>query len=200
MKEQQFEKLLNIQTAGFQYGFPKLAQYHRYEPTPYEGLEQLFEQYELPRNAQLVDIGCGKGRVPIYIHYRFHIPVVGIEMDQKFFVEGENNRQQYLQRTKKRHVPITFLNMLAEDYAIGEKDNVFFFFNPFSIHIFRKIVRNILFSAEQHAREIHIILYYPAPEYMAFLQDELVVELVTEVKLINEKNENERIVVFKWQE
>jgi len=200
MNEQQFEKLLNIQTAGFQYGFPKLAQYHRYEPTPYEGLEQLFEQYELPRNAQLVDIGCGKGRVPIYIHYRFHIPVVGIEMDQKFFVEGENNRQQYIQRTKKRHVPITFLNMLAEDYAIVEKDNVFFFFNPFSIHIFRKIVRNILFSAEQHAREIHIILYYPAPEYMAFLQDELVVELVTEVKLINEKNENERIVVFKWQE
>ena len=200
MNEQQFEKLLNIQTAGFQYGFPKLAHYHRYEPTPYEGLEQLFEQYELPRNAQLVDIGCGKGRVPIYMHYRFHIPVVGIEMDQKFFVEGENNREQYIQKAKKKHVPITFLNMLAEDYAIGEKDNVFFFFNPFSIHIFRKIVRNILFSAEQHAREIHIILYYPAPEYMAFLQDELVVELVTEVKLVNEKNENERIVVFRWRE
>ena len=40
--------MLNIKTAGFQRGFPKQVQYHRYEPTPYEGLEQLFEHYTLP--------------------------------------------------------------------------------------------------------------------------------------------------------
>ena len=69
MNEQQYDKYLNINTVGFQYGFPKLAKYHRYEPTPYSGLEQLFEIYELPKNAHFLDIGCGKGRVPIYVHH-----------------------------------------------------------------------------------------------------------------------------------
>ena len=88
MNEHQYDKLLNIQTTGYQYGFPKLVKYHRYEPTPYSGLEQLFEQYELPPNAKFLDIGCGKGRVPIYVYDRFHIPVIGIEMDQKFYGAG----------------------------------------------------------------------------------------------------------------
>lgn len=48
MNEQQYDHMLNIETTGYQYGFPKLAKYHRYEPTPYSGLEQLFESYELP--------------------------------------------------------------------------------------------------------------------------------------------------------
>lgn len=84
MNEQQFDKFLNIETIGFQYGFPKLAKYYRYEPTPYSGLEQLFEHYDMPTDGHFLDIGCGKGRVPIYIHHRFGIPVKGIEMDAKF--------------------------------------------------------------------------------------------------------------------
>ena len=124
MNEVQFEKMLNIKTAGFQRGFPKQVQYHRYEPTPYEGLEQLFEHYTLPANARVVDIGCGKGRVPIYMHYRFAVPTVGIEMDQKFFIEAENNREQYLQKAKKKQIPITFLNMVGEQYEVDRKDNV----------------------------------------------------------------------------
>ncbi|MEK4231192.1 class I SAM-dependent methyltransferase [Solibacillus sp. FSL H8-0538] len=196
MNEAQFERLLNINTAGFQHGFPKLTQYHRYEPTPYEGLEQLFEQYELPEKARVIDIGCGKGRVPIYMHYRFHIPTSGIEMDQKFFFEAANNRELYLEKAKKKHLPITFLHMLAEKYEINARDNVFFFFNPFSIHIFRQVMSNILYSYEQYPREIHLIMYYPAYEYMAYLEYETAFERLVEVKLANEKNENERIVVF----
>lgn len=196
MNELQFEKMLNIKTAGFQRGFPKQVQYHRYEPTPYEGLEQLFEHYSLPANARVVDIGCGKGRVPIYMHYRFAVPTIGIEMDQKFFIEAENNREQYLQKAKKKQIPITFLNMVGEQYEVDRKDNVFFFFNPFSIHIFRQVVSNIMSSFEQYPREIQIILYYPSPDYMAYLLYETTFELLTEVKLAHEKNENERIIVF----
>lgn len=196
MNEAHFEKLLNINTSGFQYGFPKLAQYHRYEPTPYEGLEQLFEQYKLPKSARVIDMGCGKGRVPIYLHYRFQIPTIGIEMDQKFYYEAENNRTQYLEKAKKKHLPIKFFNILAEKYEIEDKDNVFFFFNPFAVHVFRQVVRNILYAFEQHPRTIHLILYYPTQEYLNFLQFETGFELLLEVKLTNEKSENERLVVF----
>lgn len=197
MNEQQYEKLLNINTSGFQYGFPKLAKYHRYEPTPYNGLEQLFEHYILPKNACLVDIGCGKGRVPIYVHHQFQIPVVGIEMDQKFFVEAEHNREQYLKKNKKNGASIQFINQLAETYKIADKDNVFFFFNPFSIHVFRQVMNHILDSLEQKKRVVDVILYYPAPEYMLYLQQELALNCLVEFKLADEKNENERIVVFR---
>lgn len=197
MNEQQYEKQLNINTSGFQYGFPKLAKYHRYEPTPYSGLDQLFEHYILPEDAHFIDIGCGKGRVPIYVHNQFQIPVVGIEMDQKFFVEAEHNREQYLKKNKRNSASIQFMNQLAETYKITGRDNVFFFFNPFSIHVFRQVMNRILDSLERKKRVVDIILYYPAPEYMHYLQQELALNCLVEVKLVNEKNENERIVVFR---
>lgn len=196
MNEGQFERLLNIQTAGFQFGFPKPAHYHRYEPTPYEALEQLFEQYELPPQAKVIDFGSGKGRVPIYMHHKFHIPTVGIEMDPKFFVEAENNRTLYLQRAKKRTTPITFLNMLAERYEVQEQDNVFFFFNPFSVQIFRRVLKNIYLSFEQHPREIHLLLYYPSPDYMTYLLNETTFDLLKEVRLAGHHNLYERLCVF----
>lgn len=197
MKEQHFEKLLNIDTTGYQLGYPKSSHYHRYEPTPYEALEQLFESYKLPEHASVVDFGCGKGRVPIYLHHAFQVPSTGIEMDYKFFLEAMNNRERYLQKARKRLIPVTFLNMLAEDYEVAERDNVFFFFNPFSIQIFRKVLMNILWSFEQRPREIHLLLYYPAPDYLQYLQYETNFDLLKEVRLRGHKNENERICVFR---
>lgn len=195
MNEQQFDKYLNINTVGEQYGFPKLSHYHRYEPTPYTGLEQLFEQYELPENAVFVDMGCGKGRVPIYIHDRFGIPTIGIEMDDRFFMEAEHNKKSYVQK-KHKGAAITFEHTIAEQYVIKPSDNVFFFFNPFSIQIFRTVLHSIWKSYEQHMREIHIILYYPPHDYLQFLEYGSPFELTYEVHLRNETNVNERFCVF----
>ena len=199
MNEQYFEKLLNISTAGYQMGYPKSSHYHRYEPTPYEALEQLFENYELPAKATVVDFGCGKGRVPIYLHHAFQVPVVGVEMDDKFFLEAMNNRATYLQKARKRLIPITFLHMLAEEYEVAAQDNVFFFFNPFSVQIFRTVLMNILWSFEQHPRDIHLVLYYPAPEYLQYLQYETNFNLLAEVRLRGHRNENERICIFRLE-
>ncbi|MFF5996370.1 class I SAM-dependent methyltransferase [Lysinibacillus sp. KU-BSD001] len=198
MREKDYEQLLNISTTGFQYGVPKLIHYHSYEPTPYEALEQLFAAYELPSNAHVVDFGSGKGRVPIFLHHKLRIPTVGVEMDGIFFKEAQQNKNRYLQKAGKKLVPITFLNMLAEQYDIQRQDNVFFFFNPFSVQIFRKVVMNIYRSVEQYPREIHILLYYPSPEYLYYLQFETNLDLLKEVKLQGFKNPNERICVFTF--
>lgn len=195
LNEQQFDKYLNINTIGEQYGFPKLAHYHRYEPTPYAGLEQLFEQYELPENPVFVDMGCGKGRVPIYIHDKFHIPTVGVEMDAGFHAEAENNKKNYVQK-KHKGAPVTFEHVIAEEYVIKSVDNVFFFFNPFSIKIFRTVVHNIWKSYEQNMRDIHIILYYPSHDYLQFLEYGTPFALAHEIYLRDETNINERLCVF----
>lgn len=196
MNEQQFDKYLHIKTVGEQYGFPKLAHYHRYEPTPYNGLEQLFAIYEMPNDPVFIDMGCGKGRVPIYVHHQFHIPTIGIEMDAGFYAEAEENKRSYLQK-KRSHAPVTFIHTMAEAYEIKPRDNVFFFFNPFSIHIFRTVIQNIWQSYEQKMRDIHIILYYPPYDYLQFLHQGTPFELLHEVHLENETNINERLCVFE---
>ncbi|MEG0261218.1 MAG: class I SAM-dependent methyltransferase [Lysinibacillus sp.] len=195
MNEQQFDKYLHIDTIGEQYGFPKLAHYHRYEPTPYAGLEQLFEQYTLPDNSVFVDMGCGKGRVPIYVHDKFGIQAVGIEMDAGFYMEAEQNKKRHVQK-KHSGVAITFEHTIAERYAIKPSDNIFFFFNPFSIKIFRTVVHNMWESYEKNMRDIHIILYYPPHEYLHFLDRSTPFTLLHEVYLRHEKNSNERLCVY----
>lgn len=196
MTEQQYEKHLNIQTEGFQIGYPKSLEYHRYEPTPYKALDQLFEVYELPPNACCIDVGCGKGRVPIYMYDRFHIPVKGIEMDSKFFAAAEHNLMLYKQKIKRKDLPITFYHEIAENYEVAVEDNTFFFFNPFSVHIFRKMMRNILASYESNLRTMHFIFYYPSPEYLDVLTNEFALQQLHEIPLMNEKNRNERLLVF----
>lgn len=196
MNEQQFDKYLHINTIGEQYGFPKLAHYHRYEPTPYTGLEQLFLEYELPDDTVFIDMGCGKGRVPIYIYDKFRIPTVGIEMDSSFYEEAEQNKANYC-RNKHAQESISFVHTIAEQYTIQPQDNVFFFFNPFSINIFRTVVHNIWASYEKTRRDIHVILYYPPYDYLQFLHHGTPFELVHEVHLQNESNINERLCVFE---
>lgn len=63
MREYYFDKLLNIKTRGDQQGFNKSLHYHRYEPTPYSGLEELFRYYDINRDDHIVDFGSGKGRL-----------------------------------------------------------------------------------------------------------------------------------------
>ena len=198
MSNQHYEQLLNIQTAGFQRDFPKSMHYHRYEPTPYEALEQLFEEYELPPQATVIDFGSGKGRVPIYIHYQFNVPTVGIEMDQQFFEKAENNKEKYLQKTGRRHVPIMFLNMLAEKYDVQQHDNVFFFFNPFSVQIFMKIIDNILRSVEEAYRDVELIFYYGSEDYIFFLENHYAFERKEEIVLpgLYEKNASEKFLIY----
>ena len=197
MKTSEFEKYLNIETEGDQQGFPKKLDYHRYEPTPYKAVEQLFDEYVLPTDAVCVDIGCGKGRVPIYIHEKFHVAAKGIEMDPKFFAAAEYNLQQYKAKHPVKHGSIEFLHEIAEQHVIEQDENVFFFFNPFSINIFRKVFRNIVRSAEQHPREIYFIFYYPSPDYLEFLFEQAEVMFHQEVSLTGERNKNERIFIFK---
>ena len=61
--------------------------YHRYEPTPYSGLDELLNQYEIRSSDRIVDFGCGKGRLNFYMHHKCGALAVGIEMNEEFYKE-----------------------------------------------------------------------------------------------------------------
>ncbi|WP_028403434.1 methyltransferase [Ectobacillus panaciterrae] len=199
MKEKLYDELLNIKTGGDQKGFNKSLHHHRYEPTPYSALEKLFNQYELKSSDRIVDFGCGKGRLNFYINYLCNATVVGIEMNKTFYQEAVENRNSYLKKTKNSKDKIHFHCCFAEEYQIDPLDNRFYFFNPFSIHIFMNIINNILLSVEKSEREIELVLYYPSEDYIYFLENYTSFELKEEIILLGlyEHNPHERFLIYK---
>ncbi|KPV43565.1 class I SAM-dependent methyltransferase [Alicyclobacillus ferrooxydans] len=182
MKEQYYDKLLHIKTGGKQ-EFPSELHYHRYEPTPYIALEQLFEVYEMTDRNHMVDFGCGKGRLNFFTHHMFHAFVTGVEMNDTFYQCAQDNLSSYSKKNRVLNGQIQFYHCLAEDYRVRSLDDRFYFFNPFSVQIFMKVIRNVLKSFEKAPRELELLLYYPSEDYVFFLDNETPFELKTEVAL-----------------
>lgn len=198
MNEREYDELLNIKTAGDQQGFHASFHYHRYEPTSYQDLEILFKQYELKESDSIVDFGCGKGRLNFYIHYLFQATVIGVEMNEEFYQDAVENKKSYIRKYKNSGNQIQFHCCLAEEYPINPSDNRFYFFNPFSIQIFMKIIKNILISVEESARDVELVLYYPSEDYIYFLDYHSVFELKQEVTLAGyNRNPQERFLIYR---
>ncbi|WML49853.1 methyltransferase [Neobacillus sp. PS3-34] len=199
MKEQFYDEMLNIKTRGDQKGFNKTLHYHRYEPTPYSALEQLFAQYELKSSDRIVDFGCGKGRLNFYINYLYNTTSIGVEMNEAFYQEALKNRTSYLNKYRKGHHNIHFHCCLAQEYPIDVSDNRFYFFNPFSIQIFMNIINNILISVEKSVRDVELVLYYPSEDYIFFLENQTSIELKQEIMLpgLYEHNSFERFSIYR---
>lgn len=152
MNELQMEKVLNINTTGEQRGFMTSLHYHRYEPTPYSALELFFKEYNLTSHDHVVDFGCGKGRLNFYLNHHFNTNVVGVEMNEAFYMEALENKQSYLKNYRNRADRINFYCVLAEEYEISPDENKFYFFNPFAVQILTNVVKNIMISFEKKSK------------------------------------------------
>lgn len=199
MKEQYYEKLLNIKTCGEQKIFNESLHYNRYEPTSYYVLDILFKEYKINKDDHIIDFGCGKGRLNFYVNYFYDIECTGIEMNSFFYEEAISNRNSYIKKYKKDKNKINLLNCFAEEYKIKPLDNKFYFFNPFSIQIFIKVLGNILDSVEKHETIIDIILYYPSDDYIYYIENNTAFVFIEEIPIHNkyEKNNRQRLLIYR---
>lgn len=199
MNEKERDRSLHIQTRSAGERINQTAHYHHYEATSYWMLDELFKVYKVDRSGTFVDFGCGKGRVLFYVHSHFNIPVVGVEMNDQLYREALMNEASYLQNKKKMKQPIRVEHGIAEEYRINELDCCFFLFNPFSLEIFMKVIQNILRSVEESRRSVDVILYYPAEEYMDYLETNTSFTLVQEVKMpkLSDINPREKFSVYR---
>lgn len=197
MGERKIDQTLGIKTTGIREWKEETTSYNRYEATPYTALDKLFKKYKLTKHDQVVDFGSGRGRVSFYIHHHFNIPVTGIEMNDKTYDEALYNKAVYRQKTKHLRAPIRFEYGLAEHYTIDAKDNCFYFFNPFSIDIFKEVVRNITQSVENVNRPVDIILYYPLPEFKKYLKKKTRFKLINKIKVPGEHGKYGKFLIFR---
>src|SRR5690625_834926 len=194
-----YDQLFSIDTSNKGVRKDQLEQYYQYEATPYPHLKTLFSAYPLKPTDHLVDIGAGKGRLLFYAHYYFSCHVTGIELNKQLYHLAYENKTRYFKTFPNNERSIRIIHDRAENYSIQMKDNIFYLFNPFSIHIFKKIIDNINASVQQQSRTITLILYYPAHEYEHFLQTDTLFKLIKTVKIpgISKINPKECFVIYQ---
>lgn len=193
-----FDRKLHIETGN--QGVHKVRQegdFH-YEATPYPFLDALFSEHTLKRTDQIVDFGSGKGRVLFYIYEHFGNVVTGVEKDNVLHEAAIVNKNSYVKQNKKGQDNIKLIFSSAEKYVIQPKDNVFYFFNPFSLETLKQVLENILRSARDYKRKIDVIFYYPRPEYVDYL-GETPFTLYKEVMIpgISTINKEERFLIYR---
>lgn len=168
MNEKKIDQLLNIKTRGTRDSSDK--HHFRYEATPYNDLDLLFEIIKFNEDDHFVDFGSGKGRICFYINYLFNSYTYGIEANLSTYHEALINLDSFNLKYNNDD-KVNFIYNYAENYPIKDNQNVFFFFNPFTIHIFKKVISNINQSIINNPRKITIILAYPILEYVTYLLD-----------------------------
>lgn len=193
INESKWDKLLHIKTSGRddtnsdQYHYP-------YEPTPYSVLERLASSEYIGKKNTLIDYGCGKGRVDFYLSYQVRCHSIGIEYDERIFQNAITNKENAISGNRTE-----FLKQSAEMYMIPDEADRFYFFNPFSEEILRRVLERIKESYYNHPREMLLFFYYPSDEYVAHLMtvDELTFfDEIACGDLFEGEDVRERIMIF----
>ncbi len=141
----------------------------QYAPTSYSFLEYFFKKYPFKENDHLVDFGCGKGRVIIMAADHQCPTLTGIEIDSIRYNCLKDNVQKFkLATDNKSH--FNLLNSDANDIVIDDTINKFFFFNPFHLKIYIRVIKCINKSLEISPRECWLILYRPVPSTLKYIE------------------------------
>ncbi len=192
--EIQWDKLLGIKTTGRddsnadQYRFP-------YEPTPYSVLERLANSGYIRKKNQLIDYGCGKGRVGLFLSYQTRCRSIGVEYDERIYKDAAANGEKGVSGSRT-----VFFMENAENYKVPPEADRMFFFNPFSVEILRHVIARIIESYYEENREIMLFFYYPSDEYVSYLMTVDELEFMDEIScadLFDGNDPRERIMIFK---
>ena len=185
---------LNISTQGVDYSLED-DQNYGYDPTPYIVLEKLIQLDILKREDVVVDYGCGKGRISFFVNSQIGCKVIGIDHSKKLIEFANENLKRYGDSED-----IVFVHANAEEYVPGEANRLYFF-NPFSSHIFQKVLKRIAESYERNPREILIFFYYSTIEYKLYLPTEPRLDLVESVYFSPDEIDNDvegKLDVFRF--
>ena len=199
--DRQCDIALGINTTGLRdWDSSNTHRYNRTESTPYKALDFFFSEYEInPEIDQMVDYGCGKGRMLFYIYNKYKIPVTGIELNDLTFDELSRNLESYSNRQKEKWPNIRLVYGYAEKYQVDPKDNIFYFFNPFNLNIFKQCIRNIEDSVIKNPRDVDVILYYPLDGFVSFMEKATMFTRDEQIRLYWKSDPLKKFLIFKYR-
>lgn len=167
--ELRMDALLGIRTTGRDESHATQDS-NPYEPTPYAVLERLANSGLAGKRNLLVDYGCGKGRVGLYLAYQARCRSIGVERDPLLLEAAQRNRRAapFLQGPYAAD-RVAFELADAAMYDPPQEADRFYFFNPFSVEVFAQVLERIRRSLEDAPRAAAVLLYYPDDAYLGLL-------------------------------
>lgn len=131
-----------------------------YQGANYFLLEKVFDYLQtIEANQNILDVGCGKGRVLAVAAYFGFRKITGIEFAKELCDAARKNIAPLQEKFPEKIFNIIHAN--AVDYNIEYDTNVFFFFNPFNETVMLAVVKNILQSLAQSPREVYVVYINP---------------------------------------
>lgn len=131
-----------------------------YQGANYYLLEKIFDFLQtIEANINILDYGCGKGRVLAVAAYYGFVKITGIDFAKELCDAARKNISPVQQKFPEKILNVIHAN--AVDYKIENDTNVFFFFNPFNEVVMLAVVKNILLSLKENTREIYVVYINP---------------------------------------
>lgn len=178
-----WDRKLHIHTRGDDRSKEDRDRY-AYEPTPYGVLLKLVDSGWVRREDVLMDYGCGKGRVGLFMHHQTGCGSIGIDFNGDMIRKAEKNLENMnggKNDSFRRDIPQNadfsydfpgspaFLWADAARYEVPDAVTRFYFFNPFSVRILEIVIGKVLDSWYRKPRHILLFFYYPSADYVSFL-------------------------------
>ena len=131
-----------------------------YQGANYYLLEKVFAHLQtIDADKNIIDFGCGKGRVLAVAAYYGFKKITGVEFAKELCDEARKNIIPAQQKFPEKIFNVIHAN--AVDYKIEKDTNVFFFFNPFDEVVVLAVVKNILQSLKENQREVYAVYLNP---------------------------------------
>lgn len=171
--ELRMDALLGIRTTGRDESHATQDS-NPYEPTPYAVLERLANSGLTGKRNLLVDYGCGKGRVGLYLAYQARCRSIGVERDPLLLEAARrNHRAAPFMQGPYAADRVAFELADAAAYDPPQAADRFYFFNPFSVEVFVQVLERIRRSLADAPRAAAVLLYYPDDAYLDLLAQTL---------------------------
>ena len=140
----------------------------KYQPAHYQFLEYLYQRYPFSNNDCLVDFGAGKGRPLIMAAYYGCKHIIAYELDE---VRAKMINDNIIKFKDKFNLDFQYEIFCtdASTAIIRKEMNKFFFFNPFHLKIYAKILKNVASSFVSYKRPIKIYLYGPEDSVVKYI-------------------------------
>jgi tRNA1(Val) A37 N6-methylase TrmN6 len=139
-----------------------------YQGAGYLVLLDLFKKLPLEsRSTSFIDYGCGKGRALFCAEYSGFNDLIGVELDEELLKTAEQNLKSYSK--KRAGSRFTFIHQNALDFKIPQGAGVFYFFNPFSENVMKKVIDAI--KSYHAATKNKIYVVYVNPKYNTLWMD-----------------------------
>ena len=157
IQEHFWEKRLGIKTAGIspiQEDTTRFKDSIVYVPTPYHVIEGILDRLKFGDDDVFIDLGCGKGRVVLFVAAKKLKKVIGIEARKDMFDIAMKN----LEKSQVKNTPVEIVNADVATFDMRE-GTTFFMYQPFGINTLKCVMENIRNSLTVNPRQVLIICY-----------------------------------------